>query len=113
MSDYWASPSQFLSRAGDGEDYAIAKFVTLRRLGFGNDELRLVVLDDLNLGVAHAVLVVSESDRLLVLDNQISDVVDLRRILHYKAIYSINEERWAAASRQVTPPLPVRSRARR
>jgi predicted transglutaminase-like cysteine proteinase len=94
VSDYWASPLQFLSRAGDCEDYAIAKFVTLRQLGFSNSELRLVVLDDLNLGIAHAVLVVSESERLLVLDNQIPDVVDSRRILHYKAIYSINEERW-------------------
>lgn len=93
-SDYWASPLQFLARAGDCEDYAIAKFVTLRQLGFGNDELRLVVLDDLNLGIAHAVLVVADGDRLLVLDNQIPDVVDSRRILHYKAIYSINEDRW-------------------
>lgn len=94
VSDYWASPLQFLGRSGDCEDYAIAKFVTLRQLGFGNDELRLVVLDDLNLGIAHAVLVVVDGDRLLVLDNQIPDVVDSRRILHYKAIYSINEERW-------------------
>jgi predicted transglutaminase-like cysteine proteinase len=93
-TDYWASPMQFLARAGDCEDYAIAKFVTLRQLGFGNEELRLVVLDDLNLGIAHAVLVVADGDRLLVLDNQIADVVDSRRILHYKAIYSINEERW-------------------
>jgi predicted transglutaminase-like cysteine proteinase len=94
LSDYWASPLQFLGRSGDCEDYAIAKFVTLRQLGFSNEELRLVVLDDLNLGIAHAVLVVAEDDRLLVLDNQIPDVVDSRRILHYRAIYSINEERW-------------------
>jgi predicted transglutaminase-like cysteine proteinase len=94
LSDYWASPLQFLGRAGDCEDYAIAKFVTLRQLGFSNEELRLVVLDDLNLGIAHAVLVVAEGERLLVLDNQIPDVVDSRRILHYRAIYSINEDRW-------------------
>lgn len=94
VSDYWASPLQFLGRSGDCEDYAIAKFVTLRQLGFSNEELRLVVLDDLNLGIAHAVLVVADGDRLLVLDNQIPDVVDSRRILHYRAIYSINEDRW-------------------
>lgn len=93
-TDYWASPLQFLARSGDCEDFAIAKFVTLRQLGFSNDEMRLVILDDLNLGVAHAVLVVAESDRLLVLDNQIPQAVDSRRILHYRAIYSINEERW-------------------
>ena len=70
VPDYWASPLQFLSRAGDCEDYAIAKFVTLRQLGFAGDDLRIVVLDDLNLGIAHAVLVVVDGDRLLVLDNQ-------------------------------------------
>ena len=93
-TDYWASPLQFLARSGDCEDYAIAKFVTLRQLGIGNDDMRLVVLDDVNLGVAHAVLVVTDNDRLLVLDNQIPQAVDSRRILHYRAIYSINEERW-------------------
>jgi len=94
VSDYWESPLQFLARSGDCEDYAIAKFVSLRQLGFGNDELRVVVLDDLNLGVAHAVLVVADGRRLLVLDNQIPQVVESTRILHYKPIYSINEERW-------------------
>ena len=93
-SDYWASPLQFLGRSGDCEDYAIAKFVSLRQLGFANAELRIVVLDDANLGVAHAVLVVADAGRLLVLDNQIPQVVDSTRILHYKPIYSINEERW-------------------
>lgn len=93
-ADYWASPLQFLSRSGDCEDYAVAKYVTLRQLGLTPSELRIVVLDDLNLGIAHAVLVVADGDRLLVLDNQIPQVVDARRILHYRAIYSINEDRW-------------------
>lgn len=92
--DYWTSPLQFLSRSGDCEDYAVAKYVTLRQLGFPPSELRIVVLDDLNLGIAHAVLVVADGDRLLVLDNQIPQVIEARRILHYRAIYSINEDRW-------------------
>ncbi|MFM8680835.1 MAG: transglutaminase-like cysteine peptidase [Alphaproteobacteria bacterium] len=94
VADYWATPLQFLSRAGDCEDYAIAKYFTLRQLGFAIDEMRIVVLDDTNLRVPHAILVVADGDRLLVLDNQIPDVVDSKRILHYKAIYSINESRW-------------------
>ncbi|MBL8697185.1 MAG: transglutaminase-like cysteine peptidase [Alphaproteobacteria bacterium] len=93
-ADYWASPLQFLARSGDCEDYAVAKYVTLRQLGLSAAELRIVVLDDLNLGIAHAVLVVADGDRLLVLDNQIPQVVDARRVLHYRAIYSINEDRW-------------------
>jgi predicted transglutaminase-like cysteine proteinase len=94
VADYWATPLQFLSRAGDCEDYAVAKYVTLRQLGFSSDEMRVVVLDDTNLRVPHAILTVVDGDRLLVLDNQIPDVVDSKRILHYKAIYSINENRW-------------------
>jgi predicted transglutaminase-like cysteine proteinase len=93
-NDYWATPLQFLSRSGDCEDYAIAKFVTLRQLGIGSDEMRIVVVDDTNLRVAHAVLVVAEEDRLLVLDNQVPDVLDSRRILHYRPVFSLNENRW-------------------
>jgi predicted transglutaminase-like cysteine proteinase len=88
VADYWATPLQFLSRAGDCEDYAVAKYVTLRQLGFSSDEMRVVVLDDTNLRVPHAILTVVDGD------NQIPDVVDSKRILHYKAIYSINENRW-------------------
>jgi predicted transglutaminase-like cysteine proteinase len=56
--------------------------------------MRIVVLDDLNLRVAHAILVVTEGDRLLVLDNQVADIVDSRRILHYRPLYSLNEAAW-------------------
>ena len=41
--DYWATPGQFFKKNGDCEDYAIVKFMSLRALGFSNDELRLVV----------------------------------------------------------------------
>lgn len=94
IADYWATPLQFLSRSGDCEDYAIAKFVTLRQLGLGSGEMRIVVLDDLNLRAAHAVLVVAEGERLLVLDNQVADVLDSKRILHYRPVFSLNETHW-------------------
>ncbi len=58
VRDYWAAPGQFLGRDGDCEDYAIAKFMSLKALGFTNDDMRIVVLRDLNLGIAHAILVV-------------------------------------------------------
>ncbi len=58
ITDYWASPLQFFSRNGDCEDYAITKFMSLRALGFGNSDMRIVVLNDLNLGIAHTILVV-------------------------------------------------------
>lgn len=92
--DYWAAPGQFLTRNGDCEDYAIAKFLSLRALGFANDSLRVVVLQDTNLRIAHAVLAVYFKDEILILDNQVSDVVPSRAISHYRPIYSINETSW-------------------
>ncbi len=94
VSDYWAAPGQFLSRDGDCEDYAIAKFMSLKALGFTNDDMRIVVVQDLNLGIAHAVLVVYLDGRALVLDNQIEDVVSADSVHHYRPIYSINERHW-------------------
>ena len=94
VSDYWATPGQFFSRDGDCEDYAIAKFLSLRALGFGNDMLRVVVLQDLNLRVGHAILVVFLDGESLVLDNQVRRVVRAETIRHYQPIYSINEEYW-------------------
>lgn len=92
--DYWATPKQFLNRNGDCEDYAIAKFASLVHLGFDKEQMRIVVLQDLNLKVAHAVLVVYVDGEALVLDNQISKVVNADRIKHYKPIFSINEDAW-------------------
>lgn len=94
VEDYWASPGQFLSKDGDCEDYAISKYLSLRALGWPADNLRLVVLQDLNLRIPHAVLVVLHDGRYLVLDNQIEQVVDESAIRHYKPIYSLNEKAW-------------------
>lgn len=94
VSDYWASPRQFLALDGDCEDYAIAKYFSLRALGFAADEIRILVLQDLNLNTAHAVLVVYIEGRAMVLDNQVPAVVDARAITHYQPIYSINEQHW-------------------
>lgn len=94
VPDYWATPFQFIRLDGDCEDYAIAKFMALRALGFENEMLRVVVLRDLNLKLAHAILVVYHEGRIFVLDNQISDIVETSAIRHYRPIYSVNESAW-------------------
>ncbi len=94
VADYWATPGQFLSLNGDCEDYAIAKFMSLRALGFDDRSLRIVVLRDLNLRLAHAVLVVYHQGEALVLDNQIESVLPASTIRHYRPIYSLNEHNW-------------------
>ena len=94
MEDYWAAPAQFFARAGDCEDYAIAKYMTLRSLGFPIESMRIVVLMDTNLGIGHAVLAVYTDTDVLVLDNQIDVVVSQASIHHYQPVYSLNERNW-------------------
>ncbi|HDQ4340543.1 TPA: transglutaminase-like cysteine peptidase [Pseudomonas aeruginosa] len=57
QEDYWATPVEALVKgAADCEDYAIAKYVTLRRLGVASDKLRITYVKALRLNQAHMVL---------------------------------------------------------
>lgn len=94
QQDYWATPKQFFGRNGDCEDYAIAKYMSLKHLGFTDKDMRILVLQDLNLNVGHAVLVLFLQGKAWLLDNQIPQIVEASRVKHYKPIYSINAERW-------------------
>jgi predicted transglutaminase-like cysteine proteinase len=98
--DYWATPLEFFLRSGDCEDYAIAKYVTLRELGFAAEELRLVVVQDVVRDLAHAVLAVYLDDQVYILDNLTRAVSPQEKMTQYVPYYSINETtRWA----HVTP----------
>jgi len=92
--DYWAIAKEFLYNGGDCEDYAITKFFSLCWLGFDMDNLRIVILQDVNLRIAHAVLAVSYNNDILILDNQTQRVVSHRTIAHYLPLYSVNEQKW-------------------
>ncbi len=94
--DYWASPLEFLAHSGDCEDYAIAKYVTLRELGFAVDQLRLVVVQDIVRDLAHAVLAVYVGDEVYILDNLTRRVTPQEQLPQYVPYYSTNETtRWA------------------
>lgn len=98
-SDYWASPAEFFSRSGDCEDYAIAKYVTLRQMGFSADQLRLVVVKDVKRGLAHAVLAAYVDGDVFILDNVTSEVRSQTVVTEYAPYYSVNEQaRWAHAA---------------
>jgi len=57
VEDYWATPAEFLaSSAGDCEDYAIAKYFTLKELGVPIARLRLVYAKTWRSSEAHMVL---------------------------------------------------------
>ncbi len=90
--DYWAAPREFFGRGGDCEDYAIAKYLSLKSLGVPVAELRVLILWDSRRAIAHAVLAVGPSGRELVLDNIHSVIYPLSALPHYRVHYSLNED---------------------
>ncbi|QKE62359.1 transglutaminase-like cysteine peptidase [Aquipseudomonas campi] len=71
-SDYWATPLETLSRGrGDCEDFAIAKYFSLVRMGVPSAKLRLTFVKALQRQQAHMVLAYypSPSAEPLILDN--------------------------------------------
>lgn len=94
-SDYWASPAEsFAKGQGDCDDYAIAKYFTLKQLGFNENDMRLVVLKDKSKDEIHAVLAVRNGTSYYILDNQLEDVTPAVSITSYEPIYSINRTSW-------------------
>ena len=90
--DYWAGPDEFFARGGDCEDYAIAKYYSLRALGFAASDLRITVLRDDQRQLLHAVLAVRYNGRFRVLDSLSRRIVTWFKLPQYRVIYSVNEE---------------------
>lgn len=100
VSDYWATPGEFLKLSGDCEDYSITKYYALRKLGVPVDDMRIVLLKDNIRNISHAVLAVKLDDELYILDNVSDLVLSHLKYEHYIPQYSVNEfYRWA----HVTP----------
>ncbi len=94
QSDYWATPIEFFSRGGDCEDFAIAKYASLRALGVPHENMRIAIVDDLQKGIKHAILVVYTEKGTYILDNQDKRTRLLEKVSRYKPIFSINKSSW-------------------
>ncbi len=95
QTDYWATPVEALIKgAGDCEDYSIAKYFTLRRLGVPSEKLRITYVKALQYNQAHMVLTyyASPTATPLVLDNLIGEIrpASLRKDL--LPVYAFNAE---------------------
>lgn len=109
QSDYWASPVELLSRGGDCEDFAIAKYFSLRRLGYPAAAMRVLVLFDALKKQVHAVLAVSVRGEIVVLDNLWEEPQRLRELRHYHPLYAINEKGvWLHATNDELRPTAFR-----
>lgn len=68
-NDVWQTPFAFWDNGGDCEDYAIAKYLALRVLGFSEAQLRLTVMTSRTRREVHAVLLVALGEDWYVADN--------------------------------------------
>jgi predicted transglutaminase-like cysteine proteinase len=94
VSDYWETPAEFISRGGDCEDFAIAKYAALKNLGFKESQLRIAIVEDTWKGIPHAILIVYTSEGAQFLDNQYKDVKQVAGFDRYHPVYSINRTGW-------------------
>lgn len=95
VGDHWASPAEFFGRgAGDCEDFVIAKYLSLRALGWPDDALRFVAVNDRKNGDDHAILVAFYNAKVLVLDSSFENVMEADQVPHYRPIFSLNRSYW-------------------
>lgn len=92
QDDYWATPSEFINvGAGDCEDYAIAKYFTLQKLGVKEEKLKLIYARLVKTNQAHIVLsythksnnvpiILDNINKKLQLSNKRKDLKDMQII---------------------------------
>ncbi|TSE35297.1 Bacterial transglutaminase-like cysteine proteinase BTLCP [Tepidimonas fonticaldi] len=107
QNDYWATPLEFMGRAaGDCEDFAIAKYMTLLELGVPNERLRMIYVRARTAGAkteAHMVLGYYEnpSDEPLILDNLVTSIRPASRRPDLTPVFSFNSQGlWVAGQSQ-------------
>jgi predicted transglutaminase-like cysteine proteinase len=103
---YWETPFEFLTRGGQCQDYAIAKYLALRESGVPEEQLRFVVVHDNYVGLDHAITVVNLDNQAMALDNQmlgVTPVADLTQ--RYAPYYALNDEGWSAYATATEPAV--------
>jgi len=102
--DYWATPLEFLStNGGDCEDFALAKYFTLRELGVSDKKLRLTYVKAIRLNQAHMVLSYykTPASEPLLLDNLDKEIRRASKRRDLVPVYSFNGNGlWLAKERE-------------
>ncbi len=92
--DVWQTPSEFVRNGGDCEDYAIAKYMLLRKLGIPSSSMRILGLAARSGSAAHAVLVVQTKRGPVVLDNLRNTTYSLGATTTSRMVYAVNDSTW-------------------
>lgn len=105
VKDYWATPVESLFKgAADCEDFAIAKYFSLRQLGVPSEKLRITYVKATQLDQAHMVLTFYEepTSMPLVLDNLIDAILPASQRTDLVPVYAFNAEGlWMPGGRSV------------
>jgi predicted transglutaminase-like cysteine proteinase len=91
--DYWATLRETLNlKSGDCEDFAIAKYFTLRDLNLAEENMRITYVIPVQTRKPHMVLTyrLSESDEPLVLDSMVEVLMPVSRRSDLVPVYSFN-----------------------
>ncbi|MFO7667183.1 MAG: transglutaminase-like cysteine peptidase [Desulfobacterales bacterium] len=93
VKDYWATPLEFLcKKAGDCEDFAIAKYFTLKAMGVAEEKLNIAYVKALQHNIAHMVLTYYSQPGAepLVLDNLIDSIDPASKRTDLLPVFSFN-----------------------
>ncbi len=93
QKDYWATPIEFISsRAGDCEDFAIAKYFTLKALGVPESRLNITYVKAVKLNQAHMVLTYYKKPGAepLIIDNLVDKILPASKRRDLVPVYSFN-----------------------
>lgn len=113
--DVWSAPiaadrtGAFQTGKGDCEDYAIAKYVALRKAGVAATDLQVLVVKDTAAGTDHAALAARIDGRWLLLDNRWSRLLEESEAAFFTPLFALNEagvQRFGSGNEQVTERTP-------
>ncbi len=112
VENYWATPYEFLSRnAGDCEDFAIAKYFTLKAIGVEEEKLNILYVKSLQYGIAHMVLAYYATPEAepLILDSLIDEILPGSRRTDLLPVFGFNGSGLWTAKQRSQGALPERS----
>lgn len=95
QADYWATPVESLvNGAADCEDFTIAKYFSLKKLGVPDQQLRLIYVKALELDQAHMVLgyYPTPLSEPLILDNLTDRILPASARSDLVPVYSFNSQ---------------------
>lgn len=93
VKDYWATPIEFITRgAGDCEDYAIAKYFSLKMMGVAEEKLRIAYVKALQHNMFHMVMAYYSHPAAepLILDNLIDAITPASERKDLLPIFTFN-----------------------